>query len=174
MVQNIAIISFRKHQSHEIAKMLSDQMDMSFLDTLELFEFDNAPRKQSDVVKEFGMTLYKKKICSSVKYASFFENTVISAEISALSTNKMLDILRNNCLVIYLSNGTKRVFNEIQKTKFETKELKKIYGLSLEQIEKRDALIRKKSDIIIQPSSEHNLKTVSEIIRKIKEFYGVR
>lgn len=174
MVQNIAIISFNKKQAHEVAKMLSEQMEMSFLDTLELFEFDNAPRTQSSMIQEFGMKLYKKKICSAVKYASFFENTVINIEISAVTTNKVMDMIRNNCLVIYLANSTKRLFNESKKTNYATKELKKLYCLPLEKIEKRDALIRKKSDIIMQTSaSAHELKIVADIIRSIKDFYGI-
>ncbi len=176
MVQNIAIVSFKSGQAYNVAKVLAGQLDMSFLDTVELFEFDNAPRTQSDMIREFGLRLYKKKIRSTVKYASFFENTVINVDISALYSNNILDIVKNNCLLIYLNNGTKRVYNFLNKQNYQTKELKKLYKLSLDQVEKRNRQIKDQADITINISSsrEHDLKIASEVIRHIKEFYGIR
>lgn len=175
MVQNIAIVSFKSGQAYNVAKVLAGQLDMSFLDTVELFEFDNAPRTQSDMVREFGISIYKKKIRSTVKYASFFENTVINVDISALYSTNILDIVKRNCLIIYLNNGTKRVYNFLKKQQYKTKELKKLYKLSLEQVEKRNRQIREKADITINVSSahDHDLKIASDVIRHIKEFYGV-
>lgn len=176
MVQNIAIVSFKSGQAYNVAKVLAGQLDMSFLDTVELFEFDNAPRTQSDMIREFGLRLYKKEIRSTVKYASFFENTVINVDISALYSNNILDIVKNNCLLIYLNNGTKRVYNFLKKQNYQTKELKKLYKLSLDQVEKRNRQIKDRADITLNVSAahDHDLKIASEVIRHIKEFYGIR
>lgn len=174
MVQNIAVISFKREQAYEVSKLLAEQLDMSFLDTVELFEFDNAPRTQSSMIRDFGLKQYKKAIHSTVKYASFFENTVINVDISAIYSKEILDVVRNNCLLIYIGNGTKRVYNFVKKQNFKTKELKKIYNFSLEEIEKRDRRIREKTDITVYAKGSHNLKLVSEIIRHIKDFYGLR
>lgn len=174
MVQNIAIISFKKNQAYEVSKLLAEQLDMSFLDTVELFEFDNAPRTQTDMIRDFGLKTYRKSICSTVKYASFFENTVINIDPSALSSQKIFDIIKNNCLLIYIGNGTKRVHGFLQKQKYASKELEKIYKLSLEKIQKTDEKIRKNADIVVGAVGPHDLKLVSEILRHIKDFYGVR
>lgn len=174
MVQNIAIVSFKKDQAYEVSKLLAEQLEMSFLDTVELFEFDNAPRTQTDMIRDFGLKTYRKSIRSTVKYASFFENTVINVDISALSSQKVFDIIKNNCLLIYVGNGTKRVYGFLQKQKFASKELEKIYKMSLEKIQKTDEKIRKNADIVVTVPGAHDLKLVSEILRCIKEFYGLR
>ena len=40
MVQNIAIIGLDRDVAYEVSKMVANQLEMHFLDTIDLFEFD--------------------------------------------------------------------------------------------------------------------------------------
>lgn len=173
MIKNIAIIGYKREQAYEVAKLLAEQFEMSFLDTVELFEFDNAPRTQSSMIEEFGMRIYRKKFHSTVKYASFFENTVINVDPSVAYSDSIFKLLKQNCLLIYLNNGTKRVFNYLSKQQYQTKQLKQLYKLSLSNVEKRTKRMRKNADITINTTGVSEFKITSEIIRHIKEFYKV-
>jgi len=173
MVQNIALFSFDRLLSYEVGKLLSEQLDMSFLDTVELFNFDNAPRNQQTVIAEFGLKVYRKSFRSTVKGASFFENTVINVDYPVLSSKDILDIVKQNCLVIFLDTGNKRAYNKIKKTKH-SKELAKIYSLKEDVFEKYHSKIQAEADICIKCLKNGELKIVSDIIRHIKEFYMVK
>lgn len=173
MIKNIAIIGFKREQAYEVAKLLAEQFDMSLLDTVELFEFDNAPRTQSSMIEEFGMRVYRKKFRSTVKYSSFFENTVINVDPSVAYSNGIFEILKKNCLLIYLNNGTKRIYNYLNKQQYKTKQLKQLYKLSLADVEKRAKRMHDNADITIYATGASEFKISSEIIRHIKEFYGV-
>ena len=173
MISNIAIISFKHEQAYEVSKLLAQEFDMQFLDTVELFEFDNIPRGQTEMIAEFGLRTYRKKFRSTVKYASFFENTVVNIDSSVAQTPDIFEIVKKNCVLIYLNNGTKRVKNYLDKQQYKTKELKKLYKISLAQVEKMAKNIKQEADITINVNGYSDLKISSLIIRNLKEFYKV-
>ena len=80
MVSNIAIIGLNRKMSRKVSELLSEELQMHFLDTIELFEFDNIPRTLSDIIRENGLRYFREKEKSLTGYASGFENTVIHAE----------------------------------------------------------------------------------------------
>lgn len=174
MVKNIAIFSLRRKQSYEVGKLLAGGLDMSFLDTIELFEFDNAPRTQSTMIKEFGLKMYRKKFRSTIRYSSHFENTVINLDSSMPFTKELFDTIKENCLLIYLINDVDEVKEYKETCGYDTPELKRLYNVKIETIKKQDTMLKKYADIIIEEGEDSFFKISSQIIRKIKAFYKVK
>ena len=108
MVENIAIIGIDRQQAYETAKLLASELEMHFLDTIELFEFDNVPRTLSDMIKEYGLRYFRKKEKGTLKYASEFNQTVINCESGMAMKKKNFESLRQNCLSI-ISNITNTI-----------------------------------------------------------------
>ena len=61
MISNIVVLGMNRGITRQVAEMLSEQLQMHFVDTLELFEFDNIPRSLSDILKEQGEAYFRKK-----------------------------------------------------------------------------------------------------------------
>ena len=173
MVENIAIVGLDREQSYETAKLLASELDMHFLDTIELFEFDNIPRTLSDMIKEYGLLYFRKKEKGALKYASEFSQTLIHCESGMAMRKANFDNLKTNCLVIYLHNSASVVERKIKSKKYKTIEEAKLFKISLDQIKNRIANLKKYSDIIVDAKNKSTLKLASEVLRKIKEFYGV-
>ena len=173
MVENIAIIGLNRDQSYEVAKLLASELDMHFLDTIELFEFDNIPRTLSDMIREYGLLYFRKKEKGTLKYASEFSQTIIHCESGMAMRKVNFESLKKNCLVIYLHNSPSVVERKLKAKKFETLEQARIFKISAEQIKNRIANLKKYSDIIVDAKGKSDLKLSSEILRKIKDFYGI-
>jgi len=173
MVENIAIMGLDRKLAYDVAKLLSSELEMNFLDTVELFEFDNAPRTQSSMIAEFGLKLYRKKFRSTVKYASFFANTLINVDNAMAFSKDIFKIIKNNCLFIYLEESTRKVLEKLGKEDFKTKHLKRLYNLSEAQLERKVTRMKEAADIIVMVEDSSELKICADIIRQIKEFYHV-
>ena len=59
MVNNIMILGINRKVSRQVSEMLAEQLQMHFLDIIELFEFDNIPRSLSDVLGLKGERYYR-------------------------------------------------------------------------------------------------------------------
>lgn len=173
MVENIAIIGLDREQSYETAKLLASELDMHFLDTIELFEFDNIPRTLSDMIKEYGLLYFRKKEKGALKYASEFSQTIIHCESGMAMRKANFSSLKENCLIIYLHNSASVIERKLKAKKYKTTEEAKLFKIGIGQIKNRITNLKNNSDIIIDAKNKSTLKLASESLRKIKEFYGV-
>ncbi len=87
----------------EVGKMLSDSLDMFFLELEKFVEYDITNKQ--DAVKQISVDYLNKLEQKSVKYASSFQNTVMVASFDMLTFNKNYKHFKNNSLIIYLKQN---------------------------------------------------------------------
>ena len=171
MIQNIAIIGLNRDVSYEVAKQLATELDMFFFDGLELFEFDNIPRTLTDILKEYGVEYYRKKEKSIVGYSSEFENCVINLESGVSENEKNFVTLKETTLVVYLKDNVEEIKNAIAQKEYKTQEEKEFFDVDLLVLKNRDEKLRVNADLVVEVNGNSVLKTVSEIIRAMKNYY---
>ena len=149
MISNIVILGLNRDVSKQVSQMLAEQLQMHFVDTIELFEFDNIPRTLSDILREQGEAYFRKKEKSLNGYVGEFENTVIHAESGTVLSLKKIKELKKNCLVIYIHYSATNIKKVLNNKQYESKELKKFFNISQKRIERRVELLKARSDIMI-------------------------
>ena len=102
MISNIVVLGINRDMSRPVAEMLSEQLEMHFLDTIELFEFDNIPRTFSEILKLHGERYFREKEKSLTGYVSSFDNTIIHAESGSVIKSKNIKKFKEHCLIIYI------------------------------------------------------------------------
>lgn len=173
MVQNIAIVGLNRSQSYEVGKQLAEELDMHFFDCLELFEFDNIPRSFETMLEEFGEKYYRQKEKGMLKYASGFNECIINLECGIADSKSKFDIIKSNCLLIYLHSPASKIKKKLEKAKYTNKYLKKFYNVSIDKVNARIKALKENADIIVPAVQGSSLKICSEILRKIKAYYNV-
>ena len=171
MVQNIAIVGLNRKKTYEVAKTLASELDMFFFDALELFEFDNIPRTFPIMLKEFGEDYYRRKEKGIIGYASEFSNCVINLESGFSEKEESFNVLKENCLLVYLAEATNIVKEELEKQTFETEEEQKFFLVNEDVLKQRALRLETNADIIVNASEVSSLKIVSDTIRMIKNYY---
>ena len=171
MVQNIAIVGLNRDKAYEVAKTLAGELDMFFFDALELFEFDNMPRTLSIILKEYGEEFYRRKEKGIISYASGFSNCVINLESGFSENQDNFEIIKENCLLVYLAEATNIVQEEIEKKNYQTKEESKFFVVQEQILKERAEELEKNADVIVNASNGSALKIASETIRMIKNYY---
>ena len=172
MIQNIAVVGIDRDIAYEVSKLIASELDMHFLDTIDLFEFDNKPRTLSDILELCGIRYFREKEKGTLKYVSDFNNSVINLESGMAECQGNFKIIKTNCLVVYLKQNTNELFEKLSKKDYKSKALRNFYCVSEKVIGKRDINLSKNADIVINIDGFSPLKTASEVIRQIKIFFG--
>ena len=173
MVQNIAIIGLDRDISREVASLVANELEMHFMDTIDLFEFDNKPRDLSEMLKVFGVRHFRKKEKGTIKYVSSFNQTVINFESGSASCKENLKTIKENCLIVYLKKRKPSLIRDLKKKNYASVYLKRFYLLTDNAIKRRNDNLVKYADIVINVDNQSVFKITSELIRQIKAFYGV-
>ena len=112
MKSNIAVVCLDYKIALEVAKILAGELDMYFLDIQGLYDFDIKPRTIAETIREYGIEYYRKEISGSIKYASSFENSIMTIESGAVEDVSNIEELRKHCLLIYIRSFPRWVENE--------------------------------------------------------------
>ena len=171
MVSNIVIVGINRVQSRQVAEIIAEQLGMHFLDTIELFEFDNIPRNLTDILREQGEAYFRKKEKSLSGYASEFENTVIHVESGCILEGVNIKKLKQNAVIVYLSSASSRLKNELANAEYENELLKKFYNISLTKINQRVNLWKENANIVVKTGKVSALKVAADVIRAIESYY---
>lgn len=171
MVSNIVVLGINRDMTRQVAEILSEQLEMHFLDTIELFEFDNIPRSFSDILKTQGERYFREKEKSLTGYVSSFDNTVIHAESGSVIKSKNIKKFKEHCLIIYIHYPASMIKKILGEKKYDTVELKKFFNISIDRVQRRIGLLKKQSDIVVTGSGKSSLKITSEILRSIDNYY---
>lgn len=171
MVKNIVIVGLDRDITRPVAEILAEQLQMHFLDTIELFEFDHIPRSLSEILVEQKEKYYRKKEVNIMRYASGFENTVIHSESGFVLEEDTTKIIKQNCLLIYLYLPAKRVKENISKKVYKDDAIRRFFNISLAKIEKRHEILNKCCDIKVNVADKSVLKIVSGLIRAMDKYF---
>ena len=171
MVSNIVILSMNRDVSRKVAEMLSEELQMHFLDTIELFEFDNIPHSFSEILEMNGESYFRKKEKGLLGYVCGFENTVIHAESGCVLSPENIKAMKENCLVIYLHLYPSNIKKYLGKKEYESNSLKLFYDIGEDAIKQRVKILKKDANIQVDANKKSFLKTTSDVLRAINEYY---
>lgn len=169
---NIILMGLDYFYTLEVGKLLSDQLEMYFLDSQGLYEFDIKPKTIDDIVSEFGMDYYRKAQSGTVKYISSFNSSILAIESGVVLNQENMEKLDKYGLIVYIRQSKELLQSLYAKTSELSDIKKQIYHLTNEEIETRDEKLKIASEILVEDNGEP-LRCVSEILKGIKQFYGV-
>ncbi len=169
---NIILIGLDYFYTLEVGQMLADQLEMYFLDSQGLYEFDIRPKTMDDIINEFGIDYYRKAQSGTIKYICSFNSSVLAVE-SGVSLNKEnLDRLDKFGLIVYIRQSEETLKALYEKRRDLSDAKQQIYILNSDEIKSRDQIMMIESEILVEDNGEP-LKCVSEILKGIKKFYGI-
>ena len=169
---NIILMGLDYFYTLEVGKLLADQLEMYFLDSQGLYEFDIRPKTIDDIVSEFGMEYYRKAQSGTVKYICSFNSSILAIESGVVLNPENMDRLDKYGLIVYIRQTKDLLHTLYENTSNLSAVKKQIYHLSDADIYTRDEKLKIASEIIVEDNGEQ-LRCVSEIVKGIKKFYGV-
>lgn len=170
---NIAIFGLDYDFVLEVSKILASQLGLYFLDTIGLYEFDISPLTLEEILTDYGEAYFREKQCGTVKYVSSFNNTIMSFESGAVLNDKNIDAIDKYGLIVYIHQDKNTLLNEYVRSEYKNKVLDKFFHISPDEIDKRDAILQARSEIIVDATSYETLRCAGDIIKGIKKYYGV-
>lgn len=169
---NIILMGLDYFYTLEVGKLLSDQLEMYFLDSQGLYEFDIKPKTIDDIVSELGMEYYRKAQSGTVKYICSFNSSILAIESGVVLHQENMQKLDKYGLIVYIRQSKELLQSLYAKTNELSDIKKQIYHLSETDIYTRDEKLKIASEIIVEDNGEP-LRCVSEILKGIKQFYGI-
>ncbi len=169
---NIILVGLDYFYTLEVGQMLADQLEMYFLDSQGLYEFDIRPKTMDDIINEFGIDYYRKAQSGTIKYICSFNSSVLAVESGAVLNKDNLDRLDKYGLIVYIRQSEETLNSLYAKHQDLSEAKQKIYLLNSEDIKTRDQIMMIESEILVEDAGE-SLKCVSEILKGIKKFYGI-
>jgi len=173
MKKNIAIICLDKSMARSTSQLLADELGMRFFDMRELFEFDHKPNTFKDLINTYGISYYRQKELSILKYACGFENVVLNADSDCLYKKDTLKDIAKDYLIVYMHISPALATNILQKEEYCCYKEKSMYSMPKEKLLTRVENARAWADIEVNVSSSSYFKASSDIIRAIHRFYNI-
>lgn len=150
MKSNLFFVSNDYALAKSIATKVANFFDMRTFDSVEMFEFDHAPRKIEEVVKEVGFDYVKDKIKSITKMQLDFIDSVFIANLQFLTLNSALC---SKNLIVYI-NRENKLLTDVEK---------------FNKIE----LLANDCDVAINAKMLNEDEIFEEVIFQIKKYYHI-
>ena len=123
MKENLMLVCYDYALSRRISKSLADFLDMRLFDMLEMFVFNNAPYRLTDVIKINGKEYAVKEMRGVLKTELDCSGSVFAAEPKMLGLNQDLFEKIKECnLVLFLKRDYKTEFSIREKMLFRSDE----------------------------------------------------
>lgn len=165
---NITVIALLKKIKKEFAKMLADKLDMCYVDTDDIMDYENS--SMQEVLNTLGTKYYEKVETKTIESVSSYENSVITTGTGSIFATNNLNKIKETSLILYLQVNFK-VYKKIKN--IDATEINKS-KLIMDEIvfAERDKLYCSSADIIIDASSLKTKKILKKAINEIKKYYS--
>jgi len=154
---NVCITGLSQQFVDEICKRLAIELDMFYANIQELFEYELVDCEKMEAV--CGLEYLLKEEQSIIRRVCGYENTLINIDFPIINNESTLEIVKSNCLLIYL---------RIDKDLFKNRQIIDGISINLREINNdlfilRDNVCKENADIVI----ECNENTINDLISKI-------
>ena len=168
MKTNIALICLLNNYNKEVANILSEKLEMFFVNIDEMVEFElgDADRILETLGDKEGLGYIKKCEDKIVANVANFDNTIISLNPTTMFSNQNFEKISETSYVIYLQIAPK-YFEARAKYSADVldKELNEV------NFTDRDKLYVEKSDMVLNCSTLREQKAVQKLTKIIKKFF---
>lgn len=164
---NICIIGLSKTFTDKVCKQLSMRMEMYYANVQDILEFELMDLER--VEKVCGPEYVLKEERSIIKRVCSYDNTIINVDYSSLNNDVNLEVITENCLLIYVRLDEMRFLQEL-----ETEGLTiNVMQLKKDLYQDRDFICQKFSDITVDCDQLVDNDLIDVIIEKILGYYTV-
>lgn len=170
---NIVVVGMDIDYTEKVSKILSEQFDMYYLNSMELYRFDIHPYTLSYVLKKFGKEYFREQQEGTVKYISSFSNTVITVESGALMYQYNLDLLTKDSLIVYIRMDEHTLNKRLQNRDYFSREEYNFFCLNKRELITRDEVLMNIAEVVVDASALSEQQCLAVLTTEIKKYYGV-
>ena len=162
---NICVIGLSKLFTDYICKQLSIRLDMFYANVEDILQFELMDMEKVEAI--CGIEYLMKEERSVIRRVCSYDNTLINIDYSCLNNEYNIEVIRENCLIIYLKLDEKRFKKEQDKESIN----QSVKEINQDLLKDRDFMCCKFADITVD-CEEYNENELSDIIiEKILKFY---
>ncbi len=168
MKSNIALICMLPNYASEVAEMLSEKLEMFFvnIDDMVKFELGDIEHINATLGEQEAKEFVEKCEAKVVKNVAGFENTIICLSPKTMFSNQNYEILSNTSYTVYLQISPK--FFE-KRAKFSADVIgKDLIDMNFTDCDK---LYVEKSEMLLNCSTYRENKAVKKLSKVIKKFF---
>lgn len=162
---NICLIGLSNHFVDKYAFELSKKLDMFYANTSQIIQFELFDLNKMEEV--CGKEYLEKKETSIIKRVCKFENTVLNVEYHLLNNQSNYNIIKENCLIIYLKLNLNRYKKEIEKENLS--EGSNILNIDL--FNDRDFICSNNADIVVDCKHLQDDELIDSIMKNLLDYY---
>lgn len=164
---NICLIGLSDAFVDKCALDLSKKLDMFYANASEIIQFELFDKNKMEEV--CGKDYLEEKESSILRRICTYDNTIINVEYHLLNNDANYKFVSDNCLIIYLKLNLNRYKQEILNDNLSESAML----LNFDLFKDRDFVCEKKADLIVDCLSLKDDELISEILKKILNFYEV-
>lgn len=166
MGSNICVVGLLNSYTKNVAKRVSDVLEMFYTDVTEVLEYDlmGIDVAESIVGKEY----IEKQETGTIKMLSSYVNTIFTIGFSSLNNENNYGYVKDGCLLIYLRCNQTKFKQLLKNEKLSNTETE----LAVKQFKDRDKILTDMVDIVADVSK--NEDEIKIILSKIEEYYEKR
>lgn len=171
-VNSIALIGLSGSYKSTLGKLLASKLGMHFFDTDDYFCFDRGV-SICDFFDKFGEKAFRKEENRIIKQCYQYENVVIATGGGVVLNDENMQLLQQNCLVMYLSATPKTCYMRVKNDKSRPL-LRENALIELEAMyAHRKDLYKKYADIVLNTNKKTSISVLEESIAKISSYYNI-
>lgn len=174
MKENMMVICYDYGLSRKISSSLADFLEMRLFDMLEMFIFNNAPYKLTDVININGVEYANKEMRGVLKTELDLSGVVFSAEPKMLGLNQdLFKKLKESNLVLFLKRNYRNDFLFRENMAFKSQVDKDFFKLEIDELTENAINIENNlADIVIDIDGLSYDKIKEKVLKTLESFAG--
>jgi shikimate kinase len=160
MKKNIAFVSLKSKFCKNLCKMFCDRLELMFADISDILQYNMI---NSNMLRLAGKSYFDSEEQKVIKNVVDCENIGVNIDFITLNKGENLQIVKNNCLLVYLCFG-KDVLQKINKVAG-SKNSKLLVAFNEE-----DKICKSFADIVVEINGNETAD-IKKITQSIKKYY---
>lgn len=162
---NICVIGLSKLFTDYMCKQLSIRLDMFYANVEEILQFELIDMNKVEEI--CGVEYLMNEERSVIRRVCSYDNTLVNIDYSCLNDERNIEVVKDNCLIVYIRLDEKRFKKEQSKENI-NQSLKEI---NKDLFEDRDFMCCKLADISVDCEEYEENELVDIVIENILNFY---
>ena len=174
MKENMMVICYDYGLSRRISSSLADFLEMRLFDMLEMFIFNNAPYKLTDVININGMEYANKEMRGVLKTELELSGVVFAAEPKMLGLNQdLFEKLKENNFILFLKRNYKNDYIFRENMAFKSQSDKDFFKLEIDELTENALNIENNlADIVVDIDGLNFEQIKEKVIKTLENFAG--
>ena len=174
MKENMMVICYDYGLSRKISSSLADFLEMRLFDMLEMFIFNNAPYKLTDVININGVEYANKEMRGVLKTELDLSGVVFAAEPKMLGLNQdLFEKLKESNLILFLKRNYRNDFLFRENMAFKSQVDKDFFKLEIDELTENAINIENNlADIVIDIDGLSYDKIKEKVLKTLENFAG--